>query len=136
MELLQRSAAVPGGSGQGTSCNARAYLLGGHGVLPRGRSLPIERNSFNALPRCLGAVGSGTHVMHCPAAWERRTVQFLQYTATLLGGNVRWNSCYALLLYPGALASGTAAMHCLTAERRWSLELLQCTASLPGQNGQ
>ena len=44
VELLQCTALLPGGSGQ---CNS---------------------NSCNALPHCLGAVGSGTPAMHCPAA--------------------------------------------------------------------
>ena len=53
VELLQCTASLPGGSGQ---CNS---------------------NSGNALPRCLGAVGSGTPAMHCPTALGQRAVQLL-----------------------------------------------------------
>ena len=54
---------------------------GGRRVLPKRRSLPKQRNSCNALPHCLGAVGSGTHVMHCLTAWGQWAVQFLQNIA-------------------------------------------------------
>ena len=57
VDLRQYTAALPGGSGQ--------------------------RNSCNALPHCLGAVGSGTPAMHCLTAWEQWAVQLLQCTASL-----------------------------------------------------
>ena len=57
-------------------------------------------NSCNALPHCLGAVGSGTPAMHCLTVW----------------GVVRqWNSCNAVPHCLGAVGSGTPTMHCLTA---------------------
>ena len=40
-------------------------------------------NSCNALPHCLGAVGSATPAMHCLTAWGQWTVQLLQCTASL-----------------------------------------------------
>ena len=43
VQLLQCTAALPGGSGQCDSCNA--------------------------LPHCLGAVDSATPAMHCRTAW-------------------------------------------------------------------
>ena len=55
--------------------------------MPGRRSLPKEGTSYNALPHCLGAVGSGTHVMHCFTAWGQWAAQFLQYTASLPWGN-------------------------------------------------
>ena len=50
-------------------------------------------NSCNALPHCLGAVGSGPPAMHCPTAWGQWAVQFLQCTASLPGGSGQCNSC-------------------------------------------
>ena len=46
-----------------------------------------QRNSCNALPHCLGAVGSGTPAMHYLTAWAQWAVQLLQCTAPLLGGS-------------------------------------------------
>ena len=54
MQLLQCTASLSGGSGQCYSCNA--------------------------LPNCLGAVGSATPAMHCLTAWEQLAVQLLQCT--------------------------------------------------------
>ena len=59
--LLQRTASLPGGSGQ--------------------------RNSCNALPHCPGAVGSGTPAMHCLTAWGHWAVELLQRTASLSRGS-------------------------------------------------
>ena len=61
VELLQCTAALPGGSGQWTSCNA--------------------------LPHCLGAVGSAIPAMHCLTARGQWAVQLLQYTAPLPWGS-------------------------------------------------
>ena len=49
VELLQCTAALPGGSGQCNSCNA--------------------------LPHCLGAVDSATPAMHCLTAWGQWAVE-------------------------------------------------------------
>ena len=96
VELLQRTASLPGGSGQWNSCYA--------------------------LPHCLGAVGSATPAMHCPTAWGQWAVmhcltawgqwavQFVPYTASLPGGSGQWNSCYAVPHRLGAVGSGTPAM--------------------------
>ena len=105
VELLQYTAALPGGSEQWTSCNT--------------------------LPHCLGAVGSATPAMHCLTAWGQWAVQLLQCTAPLPGGSGQCNSCNALPHCPGAVrecnscnalphclgaaGSATPAMHCLTA---------------------
>ena len=107
---MHNSAPLPGGSGQCNSCNA--------------------------LPHCLGAVGSGTPAMHCLTAWGYWAVQLLQYTAPLPGGSGQRNSCNALPHCPGAVGSGTPATHCLTAWEQWAVQLLQCTASLPRGSGQ
>ena len=71
MELLQRIATLPGGSGQCNSCNA--------------------------LPHRLGAVGSGTPAMRgptgygdgesCPGGGRCLTKELLQCTASLPGGS-------------------------------------------------
>ena len=80
VQLLQYTAALSGDSGQ--------------------------RNSCNALPHCLGAVGSGTPALHCPTAWGQWAVQRVQYTAALSGGSGQRNSCNALPHCPGAVDSG------------------------------
>ena len=109
-------------------CHTLARQLGGLGVRPRSRSLPEER--------CLGAVCSGTHVMHCHTArgqWavELVVVQLLQCTATLPAGSGQCNSCNALPHCLGAVGSGTPVMHCHTPQGQWAAELLQRTPSLP-----
>ena len=109
MQLLQCTASLPRGSGRCNSCNA--------------------------LPQCLGAVGSATPAMHCLTAWGQWTVQLSQCTASLPGGSGQCNSCNALPHCLGAVGSATPAMHCLTALGQWAVQLLQCTASLPGGSG-
>ena len=37
-----------------------------------------------ALYPCLGAVGSGTHAMHCPTLWGQPAVELLQYSVRML----------------------------------------------------
>ena len=69
MELLQRTASLPRGTGQWSSCNAPADKLEGREVLPRRWPLPEKRTSYDALPKCLGALGSATNAMHCLTAW-------------------------------------------------------------------
>ena len=89
VQLPQCTASLRGGSGQWNSCNA--------------------------LPHCLGAVGSGTLAMRGPTSWPHGES------------------------YPGGghcLKSGTPAMHCHNAWGQWAVELLQCTATLPGGCGQ
>ena len=110
MQLLHYSAPLPGGSGQCNSCNA--------------------------LPHCLGAVGSPTPAMHCLTARGQWAVELLQCTASLPGGSGQCNSCNALPHCLGALGSATSAIHCRTACRQWAVQLLQYTAALPGGSGQ
>ena len=59
-------------------------------------------NSYNALPHCLGAVGSATPAMHSHTAWGQ------------------WNSCNALPHCPGAVGSGTPALRGPPAGGTWS----------------
>ena len=66
MDLLQRTAALPGGSGQWTF--------------------------VNALPHCLGAVSSGPPAIHCLTAWGQWAVDLLQYT----GGSLLLDATLAL----------------------------------------
>ena len=61
VQLLQCTASLPWGSGQ--------------------------RNSCNALPHCLGVVGSATPAMHCLTARGQWAVQPLQCTASLPWGS-------------------------------------------------
>ena len=58
MELLQYTPSLPGGSGQWISSRA--------------------------LYPCLGAVGSGTHAMHCATLWGQRAVELVQYSVRML----------------------------------------------------
>ena len=146
MELLQYTATLPRGCGQWNSCNARAHQLGRRGVLPRRRSLPKERTCRNALPQCLGAVGSATPATHCLTARGLWAVELLQYPATPPGGCGQWNSCNARTHQVGRRGacpgggrcrkSGPAAMHCHNAWGQWALELVQRIASLPRGSGQ
>ena len=70
MELLQRTASLPGGS---------------------------ERWNFRyARPHFLGAAGSAAPSMHCHTAWGQWVVEHLQRTASLPGGIERWNFRFAL----------------------------------------
>ena len=150
VQLLQRTATPPGGGGQWNSLNAQAPSWGGRGVLPRRRSLPKEQKSCNALPHCLGAVGSGTHVMHCHTAWGHGqwnscnapphylgawAVELLQCTTTLPRGSEHWNSCNTLPHCLGVVGSATLAIHCHTVSGRWVVELLQCAGQQPRGTG-
>ena len=60
-------------------------------------------NSCNALPHCLGAVGSGALVMHRHTAWGQWAVQLLQYTA-----QARW--AVELVQWWGPSAGGTGSL--------------------------
>ena len=93
-------------------------------------------NSCNALPHCLGAVGSGPPAIHCPTAWGQWAVQFLQCTASLPGGSGQCNSYNTLPHCLGAAGSGPPSIHRLTAWGQWAVDLLQYTAALPGGSGQ
>ena len=126
VQLLQCTASLSGGSGQ--------------------------RNFRNALPHCLGVLGSATPAMHCLTAWGLWAVELLQCTASLPwgqwaaellqctaslpGGSGQWNSCNALPHCLGAADSATPAMHRLTALGQWAVKLPQCTTSVPGGSGQ
>ena len=193
VELLQRTAPLPGGRGQSDACNALPHYAGAVGsgppamhrlivwrsgqctpcnalphcmgavgswtpamhrrtawgqwaaeLLQRTASLPRDNEQrdssnallSNALPHCLGAVGSATPAAHCLIAWGQWAVGLLQRTASLPGGTWQSNPCNALPHCFGAVGSWTAAMHCRTAWGQWSAELLQRTASLPGDNEQ
>ena len=61
VELLLYTASLPKGSGQWKSCNA--------------------------LPHCLGVVGSGTPAMHCLTACGQWAVELVQHTASLPRGS-------------------------------------------------
>ena len=127
MQLGQCTASLPGGSGQWNSCNA--------------------------LPHCLGAVGSATPALHCLTAWGQWAAQLIgplhracRAAPSLLSVWCCTAWCCALhctvcaLLHCScgqrAAGSGTPATHCHTAWRLWAVELLLHTAALPGGSGQ
>ena len=201
VQLLQCTAALPGGSGQCNSCNALPQhrgAAGNQGLVQCAASVPWgqwaaqisathrlttwgavgsatrkylqytaalsegsgQRISCNALPHCLGAVGSATPAIHCRTVRGQWAAQLLQCTASLPwgqwalellqctapnpcnalphcpGGSRQCNSCNALPHCLGAVDSATAAMHCLTAWGQWAVDLQQYTAPLPGGSGQ
>ena len=98
VQLLQCTAPVPWGQWEVEVLQCTDSLPGGSG----------QCNSCNALPHCLGAVGSGTPAMHllnawgqwavqllqCTASlpWGQWTAELLQCTASLPGGSGQWNS--------------------------------------------
>ena len=126
VQLLRRTAPLPGGSGQCNSCNTLPHRLGAVG------SATPATHCLTAL----GAAGSATPAMHCLTAWGQWTVQLRQCTAPLPGGSGQCNSCNALPYRLGAVDSATPAMHCPTAWGQWAVQHLQCTASLPRGCGQ
>ena len=132
--LLQGAASVPGVMGSATLA-MRPHCLGAGavGLLQRTASLPGvsgQCNSYQALPKCLRAVGSRTRAAECVAAWRQWAMLLLQYSASLLGGggvlllqgvaslpggSGHCNSCNALPHCLGAVGNAILAIHCLTA---------------------
>ena len=68
-------------------------LLLNTATLPRGSG---QRNSCNALPHCVGVVGSATPAMHFHTTWGQWAVELLQCTASLPRGSGQCNTCDAL----------------------------------------
>ena len=126
MQLLQCSASMPRGSGQCNSCNA--------------------------VPQCLGVVGSATPAMHFNIAGGQWEVELLQCTASLPLGNGLCKSCHALprcwgamgigtpgmqyLIAWGVGGSATLAINCHVAWGQWAVQLPQGSASLADGIGQ
>ena len=97
-----------------------------HCVCPASLLLWAEGSRHcNALPRRLGAVGSGNPAAH-----------LLQYIASLPGGSGQCNSFNALSQCLGAVGSGPPAIHYLTVWGQWQVDLHQYTAPLLGGSGQ
>ena len=98
MQLPQYTASMPGGSGQCYSCNALPYCLGAVG----------SGTSATHLPHCPGAAGSATPTMHCLTAGGHWAVGLLRHTASLPaslpGGSGQWDSCNTLPHCEGAVA--------------------------------
>ena len=94
VELLQCTAALPGGSGQWTSCNALPHYLGAVGSGPPAIDCLTawgsgQCNSCNALPHCLGAVGSGPPALHRLTAWGQCVIsQGIGVSQKLCGGSI------------------------------------------------
>ena len=81
VDLVQFAGPLAGGIGSPTReavAASIAVLSQCTTTLPRGS---WTCNSCNALPYCLGAVGSRTPVMHCHTAYGRLVVSLLQCTA-------------------------------------------------------
>ena len=91
VELLQCTASLPGGSGQRNSCNALPHCLGALG----------SATSAIHCRTALGAVGSATPAMHCLSALGQWAAELLQRTASLPGSSGQCNSCNALPHCPG-----------------------------------
>ena len=172
-QLVQCTSALPRGSGQCKSCNALHDCPGalGSGIpaISGSESLAMHclttyglwasplvqftasvrggsgrSNSCNALPQCLGAVGSGIFAMHCLTVWgqwavefvQRWEVQFLECTALGPGGTGQCNSSNARrhrlgvvgCRSPATVGSATPAIRCLAAWGLWAMQLVQCTA--------
>ena len=84
VELLQRIASLPRGSGQWGSrffCNALLLCLGAVGS-----ATPAMHWHY------LGTVGSATRAMHCLTTWGQWAVELLQYIASLPRGSGQWDS--------------------------------------------
>ena len=109
-----------------------------------------RRCNCNALPYCLGALGSATPTIHCLTTGGQWAVQ-LQCTASLPRGRGQWDSYKTLPHCLGAVGSETPAIHCFTTRGvgcapptmhcrttwgQWAVQLLQYTASLPRGSGQ
>ena len=90
-------------------------------------------NFCNAVPHCLGAVGSATPAMHCSAASGQWALELMQCTSTPPGGSA---SAATHCLRPGgAVGRSSATMHFDTAWGQWAMELWQHTATLPWGSG-
>ena len=87
MQLLQRTASLPGGSGQCSLCNALPLCPGAVGSGPP---------AMHCLTAWVGAVGSATPAIHGRIAWGQWAVQLLQCIASLPWSSRQWNSCNAL----------------------------------------
>ena len=124
VELLQCTTTLPGGSGRCNSYNALPHCLG------IGR-----RNTWHALPRRPGAVGSATPAMHCLTAWAQWAVELLQYSSSPPGLTTSGRWAVELLQCAGPPAGGTRsrAHEAVAAQRE---KLLQRTASVHGGSGQ
>ena len=136
VQLLQRTASVPGGSRQ------RTLAMPGHtswGTWSRAQE--AVGASRAGLPQCTaklpGAVGGATPLIHCLAAWGQRAVQLLQCTASLPGGGgqcgpASWGDGESCPRGGRSVWSGTRSMHCLTPRGQWAVEILQCAGPAAG----
>ena len=74
--LLQCTTPLSGGSEQWIPCNALPHCLGAVG----------SGTSCNVLPHCLGVVSSGSPAMHCRTAWGQWAVELpAMYYPTVWG---------------------------------------------------
>ena len=101
VELLQRTASLPGGSGQWNSCNALPHCLGAVGsAIPAVHYLAAwgqwQWNPCNAPPYYLGAMGNATSAVHRRTPRGQRAVELLSSTAKFPRGSGQWNSCNEL----------------------------------------
>ena len=139
VQLLQRTASLPGGSGQCKSYKALHHYLGAvAGATPATHCLAAlgsgHCNSRNALPHCLGAVGSETPAIHCFTTRGVGSATLAMHCLTT-GGQCAVQLLQRTPSLPGAVGSASAAIHCLAAWGQWVVQLLQHTASLPWGSG-
>ena len=80
-----------------------------------------ERNPRNALPHCLGAMGSRIPAMHFHTALGQWVAELVQCTTKMRKGSRQWNSCNALPQCLGEVGNGTRAMHTHSAQGYWAL---------------
>ena len=96
MELLQRTASLPGVSGQWNSCSALPHCLGAVGSATPAMHGPTSRGQWavqllQCTAHCLGAVGSATPAILCLTARGQWAVELLLNTASLPGGSGQWS---------------------------------------------
>ena len=102
--------------------------------------------SFNTLPHCWGAVGSGSPSVHCHTAGEQWAMNLLLYSATPVQSGGQWDSfrtpphCWGspatLPHHRGAAGRESPAVHRHTAREQWAVGILQDTVTLLGGSGQ
>ena len=114
VEHLQCTVTLLGRGSQWNSCTALPRCVGAVGTGMHCLGGTGRCTSFNALPHCLGAVDSATPSMQCHTPWGQCAVELLLCTATLLGGNGPWNASNVVPLCLMAVGNGTPSKHRFT----------------------
>ena len=125
MDHLQYTATMLGSSGHSDAFN----------MPPHRRGAVLQWFSFNTVPRCLGAVGSGTPSVLRHGAWEQWATGLLRFMAMMLGSSGQRDSFSILPHCPIAVGNGSPSIHCPIAGEQWAVALLYHTAALLGSSG-